>query len=181
MTLKDALIYVLPLLGWWMLTGIINLAFGYKSQIEAWAESKPRIAGLLKLSRSLGFDPWNALAALLLIAKKKLPDAQKADSAVAKVEQRKADRRRLGLVDPPPMPLLMLMCFAVLLLLGCSREPQPCSAEDLARGPLALHNAECAARRQLHFPNMPDETCEATPGCQAIVAECDRWTEERCR
>lgn len=123
MTFKDALALILPILGWWLLTGIINLAFGYRSQIEAWAESKPRIAGFLKMSRSLGFDPWNALAAVKLWLQKKLPDAQKADSPVARVEQRKADAKRVEAMNAGPL-LVMVFAVAVLRVLpACSSAP----------------------------------------------------------
>lgn len=100
--LQHVLSLALPVLGWWLLTGIINLAFAYKSQIEAWAESNPRLASLLKLSRALGFDPWNLLSSLKLLASKKLPDAQKADSPIAKLEQKRADAKRLGIDRDPP-------------------------------------------------------------------------------
>jgi hypothetical protein len=78
--------------------------------------------------------------------------------------------------------LIVLAILAVIQpgIAGCSNV-QPCSAEDFATGPLALHNASCAARRQASFPNLPDEDCMAKPGCKAIVDECDRWSEERCK
>jgi hypothetical protein len=210
--MQQALALALPVLGWWLLTGIINLAFGYKSQIEAWAESRPYVAGLLKTCRALGFDPWNVLSAIKLFAQKKLPDAQKADSPVARIEQRKADAKALG--GPPDdgaggtgdgappsfggrpdigldaecraLPTwgftsTSIVVLALVLIAACNRDARPCSAEDLATGPLAAHNASCAARRQASYPNLPDDACDATPGCKAIVAECDAWVESRCR
>lgn len=84
---------------------------------------------------------------------------------------------------PPSLPGARMSgpILAALLLVSCNHDARPCSAEDLATGPLALHNAKCAAKRQAKFPNLPDDTCDATPGCKAIVGECDRWTEERCK
>jgi hypothetical protein len=220
---ENTMAVVIPLLGWMLLTGTINLAFGYKSQIEAWVESKPRLAALLKFSRSVGFDPWNLLAAWKLAASKKLPDAQKANSAIAKHEQRKADAKRLGppsggsgALDvgprvpfdvegektPPSLPgvravvwrwmgkedtamaigvVSMALALAALLLVGCNLDARPCSAEDLASGPLAANNARCAAERQAKFPNLSDDDCMLEPGCAALIAECDRFVDERCK
>jgi hypothetical protein len=208
--LQQALALALPVIGWWLLTGTINLAFCYKSQIEAYVVANPRRAAIMKALRSYGFDPWNALASLQLLVAKKLPDAQRAGSAVAKSEQRKADIKALGgppddgaggtgdMRPPPPSvrppggmdaecrggwrhPDWRLALVFAVLLTACNHDAPPCSAEDLARGPLALHNTSCAAKRQASFPNLPDETCDATPGCKAIVDECDRWAEERCK
>ena len=80
-------------------------------------------------------------------------------------------------------PLLALVCAGLLGMSqhSCNRDARPCSAEDLASGPLAAHNARCAADRQARFPDMPDETCDATPECAELVAACDRFAEERCR
>ena len=156
---------ILSALAYAALTGIFNLIFARKSQIEAWAESRPRLAALLKLSRSLGFDPWNAISALSLFFAKKLPDVQKSDSPIAKAEQRKADAKRLAdepvSIVPPGTPLLVLLVAGLLGLSqqACNRDARPCSAEDLTSGPLAAHNAQCAANRQARFPNMSDDDC----------------------
>jgi hypothetical protein len=187
--LKELLAYVLPLIAWGAVSGVLNLLLTRKSQIEAWVTANPRLAAWSKFLRGVGLDPWAVIAWFTLLVKKKLPEAQQADSPVAKLEQRKADAKRLGdepPADPPPppsrwVPPTMLLCLALMLLAACNRDARPCSAEDLATGPLALHNAKCAARRQAAFPNLPDETCDATPGCKAIVDECDRWAEERCQ
>ncbi len=74
----------------------------------------------------------------------------------------------------------MKRAFAAFLFVGCW-PVQPCSTEDFATGPLALHNAACAADRQSKFPNYPDDKCEATPGCKAILDRCDQWAQERCK
>lgn len=100
--LKDLLAYVLPLLAWGALSGVLNLLLTRKSQIEAWVNVHPRLAAWSKLLRSIGFDPWAAHAWLTLLVKKKLPEAQQADSPIAQLEQRKADAKRLGGGDEPP-------------------------------------------------------------------------------
>lgn len=60
---------------WFGLTFLLNLVLGKKSQIDAWCETRPRISGLLKLTRGLGLDPWLALQGLSLVVAKKLPTA----------------------------------------------------------------------------------------------------------
>lgn len=61
--------------GLYLALGAINLLFGHKSQINAWTESKPRLAAVLKLSRSLGLDPWMLLQSLTLVIRGRLPAA----------------------------------------------------------------------------------------------------------
>jgi hypothetical protein len=91
-----------------------------------------------------------------------------------------------GEVGKAKLPPLLVLTFALCLLApaalpACRPDAAPCSTEDFATGPLALHNARCAATRQAKFPNFPDPRCDATPACAALVAECDRWVEERCQ
>lgn len=168
---EDVLALVLPVLGWGLLSLMLNLAFGYKSQIEAWAESHPRVAGLLKLTRALGLDPWNALAALKLLAQKRLPEVQKSDSAIARNEQRKADAKRLGDDDGPPppvsryMPPLSILCLV--LLIGCSHlakeAKDPCSEVTLTTIQVGCESRierECAAG---------DKTCPAYVECSRAI------------
>jgi hypothetical protein len=120
---------ILAALGYAALTGIFNLIFARKSQIEAWAESRPRLAAILKLTRSLGFDPWNALSALSLMFKSKLPEIQKSDSTIARVEQRKADEKRLGPTSIIPPAMMLMLCFVALL--GCNPRKPPCDESKL--------------------------------------------------
>ena len=184
--LNQVLALVLPVLGWWLLTGIINLAFAYKSQIEAWAESNPRLASMLKLSRAIGFDPWNFLSSLKLFAQKKLPDAQKADSPIGKFEQRKADLKRLGVQNdddpptgeqpvgrmfpdepekiPPSLPGVRLSSFIAIgwMLTGCgafaSQAKDPCSEVSWA-----TVSAGCEARIERECRG--DATCPVYVEC----------------
>lgn len=55
---------------------VINLMFAGRSQIDAWAEAHPRIAGTMKAMRGLGLDPWMLLQSASLIVKGRLPAAQ---------------------------------------------------------------------------------------------------------
>lgn len=81
---------ILAIVLWAALTGVLNLIAAERSRIDSWAESKPRLAAILKLMRSVGFDPWMLLAAVQLAVSKKLPAAQRAGS--------------LSLSAPPPPP-----------------------------------------------------------------------------
>ncbi len=195
--LQQVLAYALPVLGWWMLTGIINLAFAYKSQIEAWAEANPRLASLLKFTRALGFDPWNLLSSLKLFAQKKLPDAQKSDSPIAKLEQRKADAKALGIDPkdppggaagggfpgdertPPSLPGVHPYRFAVLalLVLGCgpALSTKRCDFQNPA---YSLEVTRCRQRIESTCLLNPDGT--PVKSCPALV-ECEAWRKRECQ
>lgn len=179
--LNQVLATLLPLLLWGGLTGIINLAFGYKSQIEAWAESRPKVAALLKLSRAVGLDPWNILSAVKLAATKKLPDAQKADSPIAKSEQRKADAKakESGLDDTQHFGPLLVLLFAGLCLSqqACSSVPltsKRCSFDNLE---YSAHVATC--RREIEVECLLADDGTPLPSCPAFV-KCEAWRKEQC-
>lgn len=97
--LQQLLAAVLPLILWGAVSGVLNLILTRKSQIEAWVSVHPNLAAWSKFLRSVGFDPWAFHAWLTLLVAKKLPEYQQANSAIAKLEQRKADEKRLG--GPP--------------------------------------------------------------------------------
>ncbi len=61
---------------WAVLTGLFNLIFANKSQINSWALSNPRLAAFFKLTRSIGFDPQHFWAFVTLLVKKTLPKVQ---------------------------------------------------------------------------------------------------------
>jgi hypothetical protein len=58
---------------------LILLAVARRSQIDSWAECNPKIAGVLKILRGLGIDPWLVLSGLSLLIRGRLP-ATKDDS-----------------------------------------------------------------------------------------------------
>lgn len=60
-------------LGWYFLSGVLNLIAAHKSQIDAWVESNPRLGGLFKILRGMGLDPWLIHQGLTLLVKGKLP------------------------------------------------------------------------------------------------------------
>jgi hypothetical protein len=126
------------------LTGIFNLILGHKSQVEAWAESNPKLAAILKFTRALGFDPWNLIAAISLIVQKKLPEAQKSDSVIAQTEQKKADAKldadeTVRVVPAGPLLVLLFVC-SLPTLHGCAGHqvawPKVLSCADSLEVPL---------------------------------------------
>jgi hypothetical protein len=71
--IKTILLQFLVEHAWYLVLGLIALITSRRSQIDAWAESHPRLAGTMKLVRSLGLDPWLLVQSLSLIVRGKLP------------------------------------------------------------------------------------------------------------
>lgn len=68
------IVSTLALIGWWLLaTALVNLV-ARKSQVDAWCESHPKLAAVLKLFRAVGFDPWLLVQSFSLFVKGKLPE-----------------------------------------------------------------------------------------------------------
>jgi hypothetical protein len=108
----------------WLVAGVLSLVLSRRSQIDAWAEQHPRIAGVMKLLRSLGLDPWMLVQSLSLIVRGRLP-------------------------EPPPvkstrkLPPLVVLTLAGLLLGSCAGwKPAARTANDLAADFCALSVAE---------------------------------------
>lgn len=97
---------------WYLVFGLISLLLSKRSQLDHWAEQNPRLAGLMKLLRSTGLDPWLAVQALSLIVKGKLPNQVTAASKSIK---------------PPPLVVLgfSLMLGASVLVAGCGPNARP--------------------------------------------------------
>lgn len=171
----------LAALGYAALTGIFNLIFARKSQIEAWAESRPRLAAVLKLTRSLGFDPWNALSALSLFFAKKLPQVQKSDSVIAQVEQQKASEKLRADAGDVPVhfgPLLVLL-FLVLTLhqQGCSAAPLTAKRCDFTNPEYSAHVALC--RQEIAETCLLNEDETPRADCPALI-KCQEWRVKEC-
>jgi hypothetical protein len=90
-----------------IVAGVFSLILSRRSQIDAWAESNPRIAGVMKLLRGMGIDPWLVVQGLMLIVTKRLPAPPAPKTS-----------------RPPLLPLL-LVCVAVLLVGCASAKPIP--------------------------------------------------------
>jgi hypothetical protein len=108
----------------WLVAGVLSLVLSRRSQIDAWAEMHPRVAGIMKLLRSLGLDPWMLLQSLSLIVRGRLPEPPPVKST-----------RRL--------PPLVVLTLAGLLLGSCaSWKPAARTANDLAADFCAMTVAE---------------------------------------
>jgi hypothetical protein len=51
----------------------LQFVYGRRSQIDAWCEARPKIAGVMKLLRAVLPDPWLLVQGLTLLVKGRLP------------------------------------------------------------------------------------------------------------
>lgn len=126
----------------WLAFGLLSLVLSKRSQVDAWAEAHPRVAGVLKLLRSVGLDPWMLLQSLSLLIRGRLPDPP----------QPKATSKR-----PPPLVLLVLSVG----LLSCADMTAQQRAETAVE---IVTKAKQACGIYTLFPETPrhqvlDETC----------------------
>jgi hypothetical protein len=141
------------------LLALLLLATARRSQIDAWAESKPKIAGALKILRGLGIDPFLVIQGLSLLIRGRLPankdDTKKPPSGGAG-----------GLVG------LALCAFA--LAIACSSPPAPKLPSSLPPDdPCNLQQivefaVKCAANCRLNSADEPNPCLDA---CEASVDE----------
>jgi hypothetical protein len=111
----------------WLVAGVLSLVLSRRSQIDAYAEMHPRVAGIMKLLRSLGLDPWMLLQSLSLIVRGRLPEPPPVKST-----------RKL-----PPLVVIGLLCFVLALAQACANwKPAARTANDLAADFCALSVAE---------------------------------------
>lgn len=109
----------------WACSALLNFAIAHRSQIDEWCEERPRVAGVLKIFRALGLDPWGLAQGITLIVKGRFPlSLEKAKAAV------QAPRSTLR---PPPITMLCLGLFVLLgVSTGCSgTPPRPQYVADL--------------------------------------------------
>jgi hypothetical protein len=74
---------LIPLLGWGLLTGFLNLLVGRRTQVEAWCKLHPRVAGALSMLRASGFDPWKYIDGAAALATGRWSAATKGKIAAA--------------------------------------------------------------------------------------------------
>jgi hypothetical protein len=72
--MKDILLTFLREHAWYLALGLIALVTSRRSQIDAWASAHPRVAGVMKLMRGLGLDPYLLIQGLSLLIRKRLPN-----------------------------------------------------------------------------------------------------------
>jgi hypothetical protein len=142
----------------WLALGVISLVLSKQSQFDEWANSRPRLAGMMKLLRGLGLDPFLLLQSLSLIIRGRLPDPP-ATKPTSKL---------------PPLTIvtLALVCIGLSGCAALGSTSEPCSEASLA-GIVA----ECQLRIERECPRDQDvETCQALKDCDAAVS---RW--EACK
>jgi hypothetical protein len=102
MKTEDLLPYAL-----WLAAGVLSLVLARRSQIDTWAEQNPRLAGALKLLRSLGLDPWMLVQGLALLVRGRLPVKLQAEKIVAAEGVRVSPEVLMEVAkqsSPPPPP-----------------------------------------------------------------------------
>lgn len=139
----------------WLIFGVLSLALSRQSQIDAWVEQHPRIAGMMKLLRALGLDPWMAAQALSLLIRGRLPIKLQAQKLVAEKDapppsrEVLAEARKQSEPPPPPKPpsvphiaatLMLCIALAAFMFGACGGPQKPttttppeCSEEHLAK------------------------------------------------
>lgn len=164
---------ILAAFGYALLTGVLNLIFSKKTQIEAWCAANPRLAAVGMLMRSIGFDPHNLWAFLTLLIAKKLPAIKLADSPVVKAEVRKIEEKKREATDeivslvPPGGPLLALLFLALSVhQQGCAA-PLPIAPDVCSKVSLATIVAGCDARAKECEPG--DTTCPLYIECRRAI------------
>lgn len=161
----------------WLLLGVISLLVSRRSQVDAWAEANPRVAGVHKLLRGFGVDPWLVLQSLSLIVRGRLPAPPK---SLAPKDDSAPPTPRSGAAPPSAAGLLVFLAALAGApnLTGCSSASPvgpPCDAATLA-GIVA----ECATRVEIDCvqKDVPEEQCEALKECDARIdartKECGR-------
>lgn len=108
--------------------GVINFLLSRRSQVDAWCNANPRLAGVMKLLRFAGVDPWMGVQALSLIVRGKLPD---------NVE------RRIDMIIPPP-PLIVLAMLCAFGAQACGAAQQVPKVAKTCAAPIAKLDVEYA-------------------------------------
>jgi hypothetical protein len=153
-------------------TFLLSLLLAKRSQVDAWAEANPRIAGLLKMLRGAGIDPWLIVQGVVLFATGRLPASLR--PAASTDEPPKPPKPPAGAAGAG-MALAFVLVAAALAGPGCGPPPAPCSQDDFQRGELALIVAGCATRRAQVCPGVGVDG-----DCPAVDKDCDEAIEKRC-
>lgn len=175
---------VLAMVAYAVITGLLNLLLSERSRVDAWAESNPRLAAMLKLLRGIGLDPWHLVAAASLLFKGQLPPGTGGDSKpVGAVEAPPLSARPRGGMDAEMtslqrrrrLPRLVLgLGFALLLLVACTSVTRlPCSEAKLR-----AIDARYVERVLASCADAPSK--EACPAWPALKAEYLTELKEEC-
>lgn len=106
----------------------LHWALTRRSQIDAWCNKHPRVAGVMKIVRGLGIDPWLIAQGLTLLFKGRLP---------------------VGYSTLADKILKVLAASSVaLMLVGCSMSLEQSRAQSIVRRAQARQPATAATRSE---------------------------------
>jgi hypothetical protein len=181
--MSHALVYLTPL-ALWLLSGVLSAVLAKRSQIDHWCEQHPRVAGLLKILRGSGLDPWMFVQGVSLLVKGALPVKLQAAKIVAAQDAAargivlplavRAEVVKLQSQRPPPpskAPPLAMLALAALLLSCAATKVDPCAPDALA----AIQAEYLAKGAAACKKGVPLDQCAALP---ALKAERDRKVAE---
>jgi hypothetical protein len=167
----------------YLVSGIVSLILANKSQIDGWANANPRLAGILKLMRGMGLDPWLVFQSLSLLILKRLPQKPPQDPPAPPNDQSPVglggSGGRLEIMPPrvPPGSAAMVALFVLCLVLGCSSSappPKPSSSlppDDPCHLQRIVEFAvKCSADCRLKNPDDPNPCLDG----------CEKQVDERC-
>lgn len=118
---------------------LVNLAFGRRSQIDAWCNAHPYAAGAMKIMRGVGHDPWQVLQGASLLIRKRLPDPIESvvDALVPPpASEIEAAARKVGKIG-----------LVVVVAAGVLRAFTACSSLEPATSPTENVATHCATYR----------------------------------
>jgi hypothetical protein len=108
---------VLVVVGYAVVTALLNLLLTQRSRIDVWCEANPNAAAAMKFLRFIGVDPWQAVAAWSLFFQGKLPAAQREGKSLPPPPFAKPPKSP----SVPPLALLMFLsagAFIVAVLIA---------------------------------------------------------------
>jgi|SRR5688500_6633680 len=157
--------------------GVLALLVARRSQVDAWAESNPRLAGVMKLMRALSIDPWMIAQAFMLILVKRLPEDPKVEIKPPSDDDPPTGENPVGphATKLPPNPRWGgPVAMVALALIGCGAAQQPRECDE---SKVTAHTARCKARVALECADIPEEQLETA--CP-VIAQCDAELDRIC-
>jgi hypothetical protein len=143
----------------YLLAGLLSFLVAHRSQVDAWAEKNPRVAGLMKLLRGAGIDPWLILQGLSLVLLKRLPKPKDPPSTPPTVTNSGAGISIVALT----FVLTFGVSFAAVV--SCTSQKVPDAADAYA--------GLVQACKLYAFVPAEHHTPESDKACQAVTHLCD--------
>lgn len=164
----------------WLAFGVLSLVLSKRSQIDGWAEKHPRVAGVMKLLRSVGLDPWLFAQSATLIVKGRLPVKLQAAQIVAArgVEVTPEVKAEVKAQSVPPKPpsvpplaaamLGVLLAFSALPACSSSQTPQAQAAHARNYGRVAYSAATLGVNVVSQVSTAAMKAAQATEQAQKL-------------